>query len=169
MQNLSSTLVKITTCIALALGLLVGRLTAQTDGTHAAAVKTAMAEMIAEATKLGEPKLDGAALLFGTTKINGNYALVDALKTKYKCTSTFFAKKGEGFVRISTNVIKDDGSRAVGTQLDPKGPAMAAILKDGAYYGVADILGKKYQTGYEPVRNAANEIIGIYYVGFLLE
>jgi len=72
-------------------------------------------------------------------------------------------------VRIATNVIKDDGSRAVGTPLDPKGPAMAAIQKNEPFYGVAEILGKKYQTGYEPVGNAANEIVGIYYVGFLLE
>ncbi len=169
MHTLSSSLVKIIACIALALGLLTVRLTAQTDIPHAAAVKTAITEMIAEATKLGEPKLDGTALLFGPTKINGNYVLVDALKAKYKCTATFFAKKGEGFVRIATNVIKDDGSRAVGTPLDPKGPAMAAIQKNEPFYGLAEILGKKYQTGYEPVRNAAKEIIGICYVGFLLE
>ncbi|MEN9841747.1 MAG: hypothetical protein RL376_1547 [Verrucomicrobiota bacterium] len=165
----SSYLVKVASLITLSLSFFVGHLSAQADSPKAAAVKTAMAEMISEAAKLGEPKLDGSSLYFGTTKINGNYALVDALKAKHQCTSTFFAKKGESFIRISTNVIKDDGSRAVGTQLDPKGPAIAAIQKNEAYYGVADILGKKYQTGYEPVRNAAQEIIGVYYIGFLLE
>jgi hypothetical protein len=163
----TSTTLRLTTFLLLLLGLFGGRLSAATD--HAAAVKIAMQEMIAEAAKLGEPRLEGASLQFGSTRINGNYALVDALKAKHQCTSTFFAKRGDGFIRVSTNVVKDDGSRAVGTPLDPKGPAIAAIQKGEAYYGIADILSKKYQTGYEPVRNAAQEIIGVYYIGFLLE
>jgi hypothetical protein len=155
--------------IALVAGFLGNRAVAEPGGKHAAQVKEAMKEMIAEAGKMGAPKLEGSALLFGGTKINGNYALVDTLKEKHKCTATFFAKKADGFVRVATNVIKDDGSRAVGTVLDPKGPAIAAINKGEAYYGVADILGKKYETGYEPIKNAAGEIIGVYYIGYLME
>lgn len=135
----------------------------------AAKVREAMKEMIAAAAQLGAPKQDGSALFFGSTRINGNYALVDSLREKHKCTATFFAKKGDGFVRVSTNVVKDDGSRAVGTVLDPAGKAIAAIRQNQAYYGVADILGKKYETGYEPIKNAAGETIGVYYIGFLLE
>ncbi len=145
------------------------RSAAQSAGQHAAEVKAAIGEMIAETTKLGTPKLEGTVLFFGPTKINGNYALVDALKLKYKCTATFFAKKGDGFVRIATNVIKDDGSRAIGTQLDPNGPVIGPIKKGEPFYGVADILGKKYETGYEPVKNEAGEIIGVYYIGFRLD
>jgi hypothetical protein len=33
--------------------------------------------------------------------------------------------------------------------------------------GEADILGKPYVTGYEPIRDASNNVIGIYYVGYL--
>ena len=142
---------------------------AQAESQLAPKVKEAMKEMMAEAAKIGVPKLEGMALSLGSTKMNGNYALVDSLKEKYKCTSTFFARKGDGFVRIATNVVKDDGSRAVGTPLDPHGAAIAAIRKGEAYYGIADILGKKYETGYEPIRNAAGEIIGIYYIGYLME
>jgi hypothetical protein len=151
------------------LGFLGSHALAQSERKHAAQVKEAMKEMIAEAGKLGTAKLEGTALLFGSTKMNGNYALVDSLKEKHKCTATFFAKKGDGFVRVATNVIKDDGSRAVGTVLDPKGPAIAALSKNEAFYGVADILGKQYETGYEPIKTAAGEIIGVYYIGFLLE
>ena len=35
-----------------------------------------------------------------------------------------------------------------------------------AFYGDVDILGKPYTTGYEPIRDAANKVIGIYYVGY---
>ncbi|HEY1109996.1 MAG TPA: ATP-binding protein, partial [Opitutaceae bacterium] len=53
--------------------------------------------------------------------------------------------------------------------LDPSGPAIAAIRKGEAYYGVVDILGRSYISGYDPIRDAQGEVIGIYYVGYLVE
>lgn len=141
---------------------------ARADGSNADKVKEALQAMKADAAKLGEPKAEGTHLFFGTTKINGDYTIVDGLKTRFNCTATFFAKKGTDYVRVSTNVL-NDGNRAVGTVLNPQGPAYAAISKGDSFYGMVDILGKKYEAGYEPVKNAAGEIIGVYYVGFLLE
>ena len=63
------------------------------------------------------------------------------------------------------HVKKDDGSRAIGTVLDPKGPVIAVIRKGEGYYGDANILGKPYVTGYEPIRDPGNSVIGIYFVG----
>ena len=131
-------------------------------------VKEVLQVMKDEAAKLGESRTEGSGLYFGTIRINGDYTIVDALKTRFSCTATFFKKKGTGFVRISTNVL-NDGNRAVGTVLDPNGPAYAAISKGESFYGIVDILGKKYQSGYEPIKNKAGETIGTYYVGFLQE
>jgi hypothetical protein len=142
--------------------------TAHADTSLTPKVKEAMSAMKAEANKLGEPKLDGESLFFGTTKINGDFTLVDALKTKFGGTATFFVKKGDAFVRISTNVMKE-GNRAVGTSLDPAGPAIAAIRQGKAFYGIVDILGKMYDTGYEPIKTKKGDVIGIYYVGQSLE
>lgn len=133
-----------------------------------AKVKAAMAAMKDECAKLGPAKAEGGGLYFGTTRINDNYALVDSLKGKFGGTATFFVKQGESFMRVSTNVMKD-GKRAVGTPLDPSGPAIAAIRQGKAYYGIVDILGKMYDTGYEPIVNPAGEVVGVYYVGHLLE
>jgi hypothetical protein len=44
--------------------------------------------------------------------------------------------------------------------------AIESIKKNEPYYGEADILGKAYITGYEPIHDAGN-VIGIYYVGYL--
>ena len=140
----------------------------QAEAAHAEQVKEALKLMEADAAKLGEAKLDGSKLFFGTTKMNGDYTIVDGLKAKFSCTATFFAKKGTDYIRISTNVL-NDGNRAVGTVLNPAGPAYAAIAKGESFYGTVDILGKKYEAGYEPVKTAAGETIGVYYVGFLLE
>jgi hypothetical protein len=127
-------------------------------------LRDAMAMMKAETEKLGEPKLDGETLYFGSTKINGDFTVVDAVKNRYGGTATFFIKKGDTYVRISTNVMKD-GNRAVGTILDPQGPAIVEIKQGKAYFGIADVVGNIYDTGYDPIRNSRNEIIGIYYVG----
>jgi hypothetical protein len=93
--------------------------------------------------------------------------LVDEVQKEMKGTATIFVKSGDEFVRVATNVKKDDGSRAIGTILDPKGNAFAAIAKGESYFGDANILGKPYVTGYEPIRDASNKIIGVYYVGYL--
>ena len=128
-------------------------------------LKDAMNMLKEETKKIGEPKSDGISLFFGSSKMNGNYTIVDEIKKKFDCTATLFVKKGEEFIRISTNVIKDGGNRAVGTVLDPKGKAIEAIVKGENFQGVVDILGKPYDTLYEPIRNASSETIGVFYVG----
>ncbi|OGQ86807.1 MAG: hypothetical protein A2512_07685 [Deltaproteobacteria bacterium RIFOXYD12_FULL_56_24] len=155
--------------VFLVLGLVLGSVvSSQADTKFTPKIKQAMAEMKNDCAKLGPAKVDGGNLLFGTTKINDNFALVDSLKAKYNCTATFFVKKGDAFMRVSTNVMKD-GKRAVGTPLDPSGPAIAAIRQGKAHHGIVDILGKMYDTGYEPIKNAAGETVGVYYIGFPLE
>src|SRR6266513_5378399 len=140
-----------------------------------ARVKTAMELLESKANKLGPAKIDGTdtvagkqvpAIYFGSTKMDNNFDLVDEVVKEAQGTATIFVKNGEEYVRVATNVKKDDGSRAVGTILDPKGKAIASIAKGESYFGEADILGKPYVTGYEPIRDASN-VIGVYYVGYL--
>jgi hypothetical protein len=139
-------------------------------------VKTAMELLRSMADKLGPPKIEGMdivagkqvpAIYFGSTKMNNNFSLVDEVVKESGGTATIFVKNGEEFVRVATNVKKDDGSRAIGTILDPKGKAIASIQKDEAFYGEVDILGKPYVTGYEPIRDPSKGVVGIYYVGYL--
>ena len=139
-------------------------------------VQKSMAALKAATAKLGAPRVEGmeavsgknaAALYFGTTKINNNFDIVDAVVKENGGTATLFVKTGDEYVRVSTNVPKPDGSgRATGTILDPKGKAIVAINKGEAFYGEVTILGVPYITGYEPIRNASGEVIGIYYVGY---
>ena len=139
-------------------------------------VQVAMQLLKSKAATLGAPSVNGEeavagktvpALHFGATKMNNNFVLVDEIQKEAGGTVTIFVKSGDEFVRVATNVKKDDGSRAIGTVLDPKGKAIAAIAKGESYYGEADILGKPYVTGYEPIRDASTNVIGVYYVGYL--
>jgi hypothetical protein len=142
----------------------------------AAKVQKSMELLKAKTAKLGTPRLEGEetvgdkkvpALFFGSTKINGNFAVVDELKNEMGGTATLFVKAKDEFVRVSTNVQKDDGTRAIGTILDPKGKAIVAIRKNESFFGEVDILGKPYTTGYSPIKDKDGNTIGVYYVGYL--
>lgn len=104
-------------------------------------------------------------LYLGNQPQANDFTLVDNLTAVMGGTATLFSKTGEDYIRVSTNVIKD-GQRAIGTKLAPQGKAMANIVKGTAYYGAVDILGSPYLTGYEPMKNAAGQVIGIWYVGY---
>jgi Cache 3/Cache 2 fusion domain len=82
-------------------------------------------------------------------------------------TATIFVKSGNDYVRVATNVKKDDGSRAIGTVLDPNGTVITDIRNNKAFYGEANILGKAYITGYDPIHDSGDNVVGIYYVGYL--
>src|SRR5215468_169521 len=136
-------------------------------------VATSMASVKAMAAKLGAPKLEGKeavggkdapALYFGSTKINNNFDLIDAVgKEDGKgMTATFFVKSGDEYIRVSTSVPKPDGSgRAMGTVLDPAGKAIVEIKKGKPFYGEVTILGTLYITGYEPIQDPKGNVIGI--------
>src|SRR5262245_20852132 len=145
-------------------------------GAQDAKVKAAMEVLQSKADKLGPPKLQGMdvvagkqvpAIYFGSTRQNNHFTLVDEVVKEAGGTATIFVKSGDEFVRVATNVKKDDGTRAIGTVLDPKGKAIESIKRNEAFYGDVDILGKPYTTGYEPIRDAAHQVIGIFYVGYL--
>ena len=142
------------------------------------AISKSMAMLIANAATYGAPRIEGRGpvegkdvpeLYFGATKMNKFFDVVDEVVKETGGTATLFVKVGDDFVRVTTNVKKDDGSRAIGTILDPNGPAIAMIKKGEAYYGETTILGKPYMTGYEPIRDASNNVVGIYYVGYALK
>jgi hypothetical protein len=141
-----------------------------------ARVQKSIATLKDMTAKLGAPKLEGReavggkdapALYFGSTKINNNFDVVDAVGKEdgSGMTATLFVKDGEEYIRVSTSVPKPDGSgRAIGTVL--AGPALASIKSGQPHYGEVPILGTPYMTGYEPIKDASGAIIGVYYVGY---
>ncbi len=73
------------------------------------------------------------------------------------------------FVRRTTNVKKENGDRAVGTQLAADHPGQAMLRRGEAYKGPATLFGKKFMTAYLPVSNPAGKVVGIIYVGLPME
>ncbi|NLL10340.1 MAG: HAMP domain-containing protein [Methanomicrobiales archaeon] len=113
----------------------------------------------------GKPEIVNGNLYFGSSyKINNNFEIVDKIQGMIGGTATVFQKVGDQAIRISTNVIDEDGQRAIGTSLSPD-IYDKVINKGQTHYGTATVVGKRYITAYEPVKNPANEIIGVIYVG----
>jgi methyl-accepting chemotaxis protein len=110
----------------------------------------------------GDPRIEGNVLYFGQTPVNGNFAIVDQVKAIAGGTATIFM----GDLRVATNVLKPDGTRAVGTKL-AAGPAYDSVFKARkTFAGTVDILGTPYLTIYEPIlEKASGNVIGILYVG----
>lgn len=108
------------------------------------------------------------------TETAPDHAFIDHAAQIIGETATVFAYDPEknDFIRRTTNIVKPDGKRAVGTPLGSASAAYDPIMNGEAYIGSAIILGKSYQTLYMPifadapgVPANANGVAGILYVG----
>jgi methyl-accepting chemotaxis protein len=126
----------------------------------------------------GLPELKGTATVSGKTVPDLhlgsssqvlNFEMVDHVKALAGGTATLFAFDGTNFTRVTTNVLKPDGSRAVGTILDPRGKAYAALMQGQSFTGVVDILGSPYTTSYAPMLDSNGRMVGAWYTGYRLD
>jgi methyl-accepting chemotaxis protein len=69
------------------------------------------------------------------------------------------------FVRRTTNLKKENGDRAVGTQLAPDHPGQQVVRKGEAYKGPAMLFGQRFYTAYYPIFNNSGKTVGLLFVG----
>ncbi len=98
--------------------------------------------------------------------LQGSNTIVDDIKEHIGGTATIFQKIPEGYLRISTNVKKLDGSRAVGTFIPNSSPVAQKINNGEEFYGRAFVVNAWYLTGYSPIY-IDGEVQGIIYFGVL--
>jgi methyl-accepting chemotaxis protein len=98
-----------------------------------------------------------------------SHEMIDEIGKVTGETATLFRWQDaeQDFVRKTTNIIRDDGQRAVGTVLGKASAAYAPVAAGRTFLGEAVILGKPYYTGYHPVHDPNGKVIGILYVGVL--
>src|SRR6266702_6781101 len=84
-----------------------------------------------------------------------DHAIVDRAVSYVGGNATLFVYDDASgqFVRRSTNVKKENGDRAVGTQLAADHPAQALLRRGEAYKGPATLFGKSFMTSYFPISN----------------
>lgn len=103
---------------------------------------------------------DGA-LYAGERKLNGDYSAVDEIASVFGGVSTLF----QDGIRISTSVRKKDGTRAIGTKIDPK-VAQVTITQKKTYIGEAMVIGRPFITVYKPLMDPGGKVIGVFAVAF---
>ncbi len=97
-----------------------------------------------------------AAYLF-----NNDFTLVDRVKeiAGVDTVTVFF-----GDLRVSTNVLTEDGERAVGTRVSED--VFDVVLEQGQdYVGRAFVVNDWFITRYEPLRDHLGQVVGSLYVG----
>ena len=107
--------------------------------------------------------------------LSDRFAIVDQVKKMVGGTCTIFQRMNEqgDMLRISTNVLKKDGQRAVGTYIpaiNPDGkpnPVVSTVLKGEKYIGRAFVVNDWYITAYEPIYDGRHKVVGMLYVGVL--
>jgi methyl-accepting chemotaxis protein len=117
--------------------------------------------------------LMGQTWLGQTKDTQTSVALVDEVQKLTGATCTVFQRMNpEGdMLRVATNVLGKDGTRAIGTYIsavNPDGkpnPVISTILRSQTYKGVAFVVTERYITIYQPIYDADNSIIGMLYVG----
>jgi len=115
---------------------------------------------------------DLIGILLGGKLLNRNSEIVDRAKDivyrgeTYKGKDVGTATIFQGDLRISTNVLREDGSRAIGTRVSKE--VYDQVISEGLpWIGRAFVVNDWYITAYEPIMNLKGDIIGMLYVGML--
>jgi two-component system NtrC family sensor kinase len=111
-------------------------------------------------------------VLYGGNLLNRNYEIVDKVKNivykgeKYKGKDMGTATIFQGDLRISTNVLRDDSTRAIGTRISEE--VYSQVIEKGVpWIDRAYVVNDWYITAYGPIRDINENVIGILYVGVL--
>jgi methyl-accepting chemotaxis protein len=138
------------------------------------AVWNAVNQYTKTSSKIDLPKmLVGDVWLGQNSKMETTSPVVDKVKNLVGGTCTVFQRMNSAgdMLRVSTNVLKNDGNRAIGTfipKTNPDGktnPVVSTVLRGETFRGRAYVVNKWYITAYEPIFDANRSVIGILYVG----
>ncbi|WP_263770713.1 methyl-accepting chemotaxis protein [Propionivibrio soli] len=94
----------------------------------------------------------------------GTENLLDPFTSGGNTVATLFVNKDGKFVRATTTLKKEDGTRAVGTALDPESAAAKALGARQGYSGQITLFGRKHMATYLPVELGGN-LNGAVFVG----
>ncbi|RJP61398.1 MAG: methyl-accepting chemotaxis protein [Candidatus Auribacter fodinae] len=103
---------------------------------------------------------------FGDQLVQNDFTIVDKIQQIVGGTCTVFQKMpGDHFLRVSTNVKKLDGERAVGTYIPSSSPVAKSLTSNKLFKGKAFVVNKDYITAYDPLTDSSGEVVGALYVG----
>ena len=105
------------------------------------------------------------SLIHGGKVLNLDFTGPDKFTNETGVIATIFAANGAEFVRVTTSLKKENGERAVGTQLDHAHPSYPLLRNGQSYIGLATLFGKQFITQYDPIKDGAGNVIGVLFIG----
>jgi methyl-accepting chemotaxis protein-2 (aspartate sensor receptor) len=105
------------------------------------------------------------ALKYSGKALNLDFSIPDKFTGETGVIATIFAADGEEFVRVTTSLKKENGDRAVGTQLDHAHPSYPLLRAGNNYIGLATLFGKQFITQYDPIKDSNGKVIGVLFIG----
>lgn len=122
-------------------------------------------------------------MAFGETRIekvvsaDEGAPIVDEVMEFSGVTCTIFQKMNNNndMLRVATNILNENGDRAIGTYIpakDPDGsanPVISAVTSGKTYAGRAFVVNAWYLTRYQPIKDSSGNLAGMLYVGIKQE
>lgn len=119
-----------------------------------------MGQLLMDKDYKGNWNVRDGKLYKGEKLIHEETAVLDSIKQQNEALTTIFL----GDTRVATNVLKEDGSRAIGTKASPE--VINTVLKEGkAYEGEITLFNKLYLCRYIPIKDTSGTIIGMWFAG----
>ncbi|MBC0856274.1 methyl-accepting chemotaxis protein [Pantoea stewartii] len=122
-----------------------------------------------ETSRIQVGEFSTPTLRAGLKTLNLDQIAVDDFTDRTSAVATIFVRDGDNFIRVSTSLKKEDGSRAIGTQLDRTSGAWKKVTQGEIYRGLATLFGHRYITQYQPVKDDSGTVIAIIFVGVQID
>ncbi len=108
----------------------------------------------------GDWALTDGVLYKGNVKIEDSTEFVDTIQKESGYLATIFRND----TRVSTNVLLDNGDRAIGTKASTE--VISTVLTEGKdFHGETLVAGKKVFTYYTPLKDNNGQIVGMWFIG----
>ncbi|TCO72673.1 Cache 3/Cache 2 fusion domain-containing protein [Marinisporobacter balticus] len=105
------------------------------------------------------------ALYAGDTNLTLDNTFVDHIKESIGTIASVFLLKENKLIRVTTNLTKD-GKRIIGTYMASRSDVYKKIIKNETYYGTQRIGKDWIVTGYKPLLDSDNNVIGAIALGY---
>jgi len=126
--------------------------------------------MLKAAVPIFDLKNQFIGVAYGGILLNRNFEIVDKIKqtvfqdVKYQGEEIGSATIFQDDLRISTNVQNENGARAIGTRA-AQDVYDRVVTQGERWIGRAYVVNAWYIAAYEPIRDVADKIVGMLYVG----
>jgi methyl-accepting chemotaxis protein len=104
-------------------------------------------------------------MMLNAKRVYGNFGFVDSFSQTYDAAVTIFQVLPGKLLRISTNVKKLNGERAVDTFIPADSPVYQTVMNGETFKGRATVVGQEYVTAYKPYYGDTGDLIAVLFVG----